>query len=153
MDQRPPGRSHATDPELPEGTSEAVWDLAPVLAGSPPHVRSTIVEQRSAELPPPNPDRPSLVIPPVRELIRPLAWAFVPAVPVAALLGWQPAVIVGAAAVLIRELDRRVGRANASFGDGFLTPRPPDARPTGVQEDDDVRWNWTPARHGTAPRG
>lgn len=153
MDQRSPGRPYAVDWELLERPSDAGSDVAPVLLRPVAHLRSPIVEHRSTEPLPPDSDRPSLVILPVRELIAPLAWAVLPAIPVLALLGWQAALIVGAAAALIRELDSRVGRATFSFGDGFLPFRPLNAWPQGVQEEDDVRWNWSPAYHQHGARG
>ena len=36
-----------------------------------------------------------------------------------------------------------------SFGEGFVGYRPDPAWPQGVQEDDDVRWDWRP--HGVTP--
>ena len=42
-----------------------------------------------------------------------------------------------------------------SFGQGFVGYRPDPAWPQGVQEDDDVHWNWRPRRGagGEARRG
>ena len=46
---------------------------------------------------------------------------------------------LGIAAVAIRRIDRRVP---FSFGEGFVGYRADLGWPRGVQEDDDVRWNW-----------
>jgi len=105
-------------------------------------LRSPIVEDRSILLPPPDPERPSLEVPPVGELIRLLAWAIVPAAPFLVLVGWQPALMVGGVALLIRRLSRRAGRATFVFADGFLRFRD-DARAQGIQEEDDIRWTWS----------
>lgn len=51
--------------------------------------------------------------------------------------------LVVALIALVRTLDRGIGY---SFGEGFLGYRPNDAWPQGVQEDDDVRWDWR-SRH------
>lgn len=132
---------------------DAGTEVAPVLLRPVAHLRSPIVEHRWIEPPPPDPDRASLVIPPVRELIAPLAWAILPSVPVLALVGWQSALVVGAAVALVRELDTRIGRATFSFGDGFLPFRAHNAWPQGVQEEDEVHWRWAPVRNRHGPRG
>jgi hypothetical protein len=46
---------------------------------------------------------------------------------------------LGFAAIGIRRIDRRV---TFSFGEGFIGYRADLGWPRGVQEDDDVRWNW-----------
>jgi hypothetical protein len=38
-----------------------------------------------------------------------------------------------------------------SFGQGFVGYRPDPAWPQGVQEDDDVHWNWRPGRAASGP--
>ncbi len=47
---------------------------------------------------------------------------------------------VGVAAVAFQRIDRRV---SFSFGEGFVGYRADLGWPRGVQEDDDVHWNWT----------
>jgi hypothetical protein len=44
---------------------------------------------------------------------------------------------------LLRAIHRRVG---FSFGEGFIGYRSDDAWPRGIQEDDDVHWQWTEPR-------
>jgi hypothetical protein len=65
-------------------------------------------------------------------------------------LGAGAAALVVAAAS-VRFVDRHVG---FSFGEGFVGYRGDPAWPRGVQEDDDVRWDWRPraGQHATAPR-
>lgn len=147
MDPDPLRRSHVVN-----------QDHEPVLFRPVAQLRSPIVERCSTEPRPPDldPDRPSLAIPPVRALIRPVIWAILPALPVVTLVGWQPALIVGVVAAVIRDLDIRIGRATFSFGDGFLPFRAQNAWPRGVQEEDRVHWNWSPpgsARSGHGGHG
>jgi hypothetical protein len=47
-----------------------------------------------------------------------------------------------AAAALVRFIDRHV---SFSFGEGFVGYRGDPVWPQGVQEDDDVRWDWRPS--------
>jgi hypothetical protein len=61
------------------------------------------------------------------------------------------AVVIGSlgfAALGIRRIDRRV---SFSFGEGFVGYRPDLGWPRGVQEDDDVRWNWRGSAAGSPP--
>ena len=83
-------------------------------------------------------------------LRRPVALALLPAAPALTLVGWQFAVAVFAGAVVIRQIDKRVRRVPFEFADGFLPYRSQEGWPRGVQEDDDVRWNWAPVRNGHA---
>ncbi|MEA2608944.1 MAG: hypothetical protein QOJ75_1187 [Chloroflexota bacterium] len=146
MDQPPLSRQDAdTDP-----------DRVDVLFRPEARLRSPIVSHRPtapgpAAQPAAHPDVPAFVLPPARELVRPMLWAFLAAAPVLALFGWLPAIVTGAVAVVVRVLDIRVGRATFSFGDGFLPFRGDLRWPRGVQEEDDVHWNWSPVRD--APRG
>ena len=57
---------------------------------------------------------------------------------------------IGIAAVGIRWIDRQV---SFSFGEGFVGYRADLGWPRGVQEDDDVRWNWRGSTAVTRPRG
>jgi len=58
----------------------------------------------------------------------------------------RPIRVIGAALWLIRALNRREG---FGFADGFLPYHDGDRWPSGVQEDDDIRWRWTGARWHT----
>jgi hypothetical protein len=65
---------------------------------------------------------------------------------VAFVVSADPRLGVGAAALVVaaasvRFVDRHVG---FSFGEGFVGYRGDPAWPQGVQEDDDVRWDWRP---------
>jgi hypothetical protein len=51
----------------------------------------------------------------------------------------RPIRVIGAALSLIRALNRREG---FGFADGFLPYHDGDRWPSGVQEDDDIRWRW-----------
>ena len=46
---------------------------------------------------------------------------------------------------------RAMRRASFGFGDGFLPYRAQDGWPHGVQEEDDVHWNWSAAQDGHRP--
>ena len=50
--------------------------------------------------------------------------------------------VISGALTLIRALNRPEG---FGFADGFLRYHNSDRRPSGVQEDDDFRWDWTAA--------
>jgi hypothetical protein len=47
---------------------------------------------------------------------------------------------------MVREAHQRANRSTISFGEGFLGYTARDGWPHGVQEDDDVHWNWKTAR-------
>ena len=55
---------------------------------------------------------------------------------------------LGVAAVGIRWIDRHV---SFSFGEGFVGYRADLGWPRGIQEDDDVHWNWQGGTAGTGP--
>jgi hypothetical protein len=122
-------------------------DLArPVLFRPTGHIRSPIVERRS-DPPPDRGDRPGVEMPPLRSFVGPLVWVIVPALPVMSRVGWQAAFVVGVVAIIVREARLRVSRSTISFGDGFLAYAGENRWPQGVQEDDDVHWNWSTFRH------
>jgi hypothetical protein len=150
MDQDTQRRSQAPDLGTIEGT-DASAPLAPVLVRSAAHLRSPILEQRSAAPAPPpaDPDRPGLDIPAVPVILRAVGWALLPAIPVLLLVGWLPAVVLGVVALGAREMRH----ASFGFGDGFLPFRAQDGWPRGVQEEDDVHWDWSPLRDGHGARG
>ena len=92
-------------------------------------------------------------IPSGAQLFRVLSLGLAAAFPVMLLVDWKPALIVGTVAIIVRELDRRAARAGFTFADGFLPFRTESGWPRGVQEDDDVRWDWTKGRNGHAVIG
>jgi len=114
-----------------------------VVVGPVARLRSPILEHRPIELLPPDDDRPTVLLPPLRAFIGPSGLALLVAAPVLLLAGWQLALVAALVAVVSRAIDRLVGRATFSFGDGFLPFRSQPGWPQGVQEDDDVRWDWS----------
>jgi hypothetical protein len=143
MDRRSNGKPDADAHERLKRPADDASGVSPVLVIRTSNLRSPIVEDRTIELLAPDPDRPSVEVPPIRELIRPLAWAIVPAVPSLVLAGWQAALIAAGVGVLLQQLSERAGRSTFVLTDGFLRFRGDDARAQGVQEEDDVRWAWT----------
>jgi hypothetical protein len=120
----------------------------PVLARPTARIRSPLMDAAARptgldHVPPPIP------MPPLRTFISPLVWAVVPAVPVLLRVGWEAAAVVAVVAILIREARLRATRSSLSFADGFLAYAGDGRWPHGVQEDDDVHWNWSAARAGS----
>ncbi len=113
-------------------------------------VRSPLMEHRSFAPLPPDEDRPALLLPPLRALVGPSRFALLVALPLLLLVTWQAALVGAVVAAAARELRCRADRMTFSFGEGFLPYRSQAGWPLGVQEDDDVRWNWTPAGSGGA---
>ena len=156
MDQELPRRSHVADHELVEDPSQASLDISPVLVRPVARLRSPIMEPRPLEPRLLGAGRPTLTIPPVRAFVRPAAWVLLAAAPVFGLFGLPAAVAIGVAAAVIRTLDLQVARVSFSFADGFIGYRPQMGWPRGVQEDDEVHWNWSQtgtARFGQGARG
>jgi hypothetical protein len=110
-------------------------------------MRSPLMDRRRSDPPPIGDERPTIVLPPLRELMEPSAVAIVIAAPLLVLAGWQLALIAGLGATILREVERRMP-ASSSFAAGFLPYQADDAWPRGVREDDDVRWNWSKAQPG-----
>lgn len=145
--------SIAADHELIEG----VYGMGPRVIPEPvapaSRLRSPIMEHRHIELLPSRSDRRTVMLPPLRAFIAPSGLAVLVAAPVLLLAGWQVALLAGLGAAAYRELDRRIGRVGFSFGDGFIPHRTETGWPQGVQEDNEVRWNWSPSPDGPAARG
>ena len=121
-------------------------DLArPVLARPIGHIRSPLVGRRS-DPPLQRGERENVELPPLRAFIGPLAWAIVPGLPVLMRVGWQAAVVVGVMSIIFREARRHSNRSTICFADGFLAYAGDSRWPHGVQEDDDVHWNWSTSR-------
>jgi hypothetical protein len=136
--------STAADHELFEGVPGGGPKAHPQAVAPVSRVRSPILEARRVEWSRFDDERPSLVLPPLRSFVGPSGFALLIAAPILLLAGWQWALVAGLGASVYRELDRRIGRTGFSLGDGFLPYRAQTGWPQGVQEDDDVRWNWTP---------
>ena len=156
VDQELPRRSHVADHELVEDPSQASLDISPVLVRPVARLRSPIMEPRPLDPRLLGAGRPTLTIPPVRAFVRPAAWALLAAAPAFGLFGLPPAVAIGVAAAVIRTLDLQVARVGFSFADGFIGYRPQTGWPHGVQEDDEVHWNWSATgtvRFGQGARG
>ncbi|MEA2630589.1 MAG: hypothetical protein QOE66_808 [Chloroflexota bacterium] len=126
----------------------------PVLLRPAVQIHSPILRHGSTNEPPArDPLRPSLVLPPIRALVRPALWSVVAAIPLLVRVGWQAALVAAALVIVVREVRVRVSGSTVTFGGGFLPYRASEGWPHGVQEDDDVRWHWPPVRAVTPARG
>lgn len=140
------------DHELIEGTLRMGPNVIPEAVAPGSRLRSPIMERRPFQLLPPTDDRPSVLLPPLRSFVAPFALAVLVAAPILLVAGWQVAILAGIGASGYRALDRRIGRAGFTLGDGFLPYRAQTGWPQGVQEDDEVHWNWSPVRGAATPR-
>jgi hypothetical protein len=130
-------------------------DTRPVLHRPTARIRSPLMEPLS-ETSRQRTEAVAFELPPIRELIVPVAWLLVAGLPILVRVGWQAAVVAGVIALILREGRLRADRSTLSFGDGFLAYAGTNGWPHGVQEDDDVRWNWAavrPARRGQESSG
>ena len=93
------------------------------------------------------------LVPPLRSFLGPLVWVLVLGLPVLLRVGWQAAAVMVVVALMVREAHLRADRSTVSFGEGFLGYRGRDGWPHGVQEDDDVHWNWKAVRSAQPGRG
>jgi hypothetical protein len=134
--------------ELIERPAVSGWDVWPELVRTVGRLRSPIMEHRVPEPLPPDPDRVMLALPAARDVLHPMAWATLIALPVLIIVGWQAAIAIGATGAFIRVVDGLVARSDVSFAGGFLGYRAELERPRGVQEDDELRWNWSRAQPG-----
>lgn len=141
-------RSNALGYELLERSATLGWVAWPELARPVAQFSSPIMRRRVVRPLAPDPDRIGFTIPPVRDVIGPMAWGIVAGVAVLALVGWQAAIIGGVTAAIYRALDQRVSRLEFSFADGFLGFRTTPELAHGVREDNDVRWNWSSSPPG-----
>jgi len=145
MDEQP---QHRAQHDIPEAVPTLVRPRAHVHS---PMLASNPLRHRPADL---DHDRATVALPSARALVMPVAFGLLAALPVTLVVDWQSGLVVGAAAAILRELDRRVAHVTFSFGDGFLPFRSDNGWPRGVQEDDDVHWNWSPGRlAGPIPPG
>lgn len=111
------------------------------------------MEHRPVEPLPPAVEPPGLELPPLQAFIGPARFALIVAAPVLLFVGLQVALIVAVAAPFVRALRDRADRTTISRGEGFLPYRAETGWPHGVQEDDDVRWNWSAAAGGRGAAG
>lgn len=153
MDERQGSRLEPPDQELIEASSTAGWSITLMLFRPAPRFRSPIMEARPFQPVPHDRDRRAVTVPAARDVIRPIGWAMLLAVPILVVVGWQVALFVGVASAIIRAVDGRIARSNLSFADGFIGFRGEHAWPKGVREDDDVRWNWSKTGTGEAAHG
>ena len=119
----------------------------PVLHKPSGRMRSPVMA-RAPEASIPRGEPIPIEMPSIRAVVGLLAWSLVPALPMLARVGWQQALVTAVVALLARETRLRANGASFSFGEGFLGYVARDGWPRGVQEDDDVRWNWSTVRPG-----
>jgi hypothetical protein len=143
-------RSDHLGDELLEGTDGVGPRVTPVSVAPVSRMRSPIMEHRLIVPLPPRDDRPTVLLPPLRAFIGPSAFALLAAAPALLVAGLQVALIFAVVAPALRELHRRASRATFSFGEGFIPYPAQLSWPKGVQEDDEVRWNWSPLGNGGA---
>lgn len=145
--QRPP----AVLVELDEASRV---DLTRLLLHRPDgRIRSPMLEPRSDARAPRRDYPPAGDLPPLRAFLGPLVWVLVPGLPVFVRVGWQAAVVMALVALMVREAHVRANRSTISFGEGFLGYSAREDWPHGVQEDDDVHWNWSTVRSAVPGRG
>ena len=129
-------------------------DLSRVVLDRPDgHMRSPILARRADPEPAPTDDLTRVDLPPIQAFFWPLVWVLVAGLPVLIRVGWQAAAVMAVIALIVREAHLRADRSTISFGEGFLGYRAHDGWPHGVQEDDDVHWNWSPGRSAQPGRG
>lgn len=141
-------RSNVLGYELVERSATLGWVAWPELVRPVAHLSSPIMRQRDVRPLPPDPDRVTFSIPPIRDVLGPMAWGIMIAVPILVLISWQAAVVGAVVATIYRAVDQRASRLEFSFADGFLGFRTTTELPHGVREDNDVRWNWSPTPPG-----
>jgi hypothetical protein len=129
-------------------------DLSRVVLDRPEgRMRSPIFARRANPPPAPADLPPGVELPPIRSLFGPLLWFLIPGLPMLIRVGWQAAAVTGVVALIVREAHLRANRSAISFGEGFLGYRGREEWPHGVQEDDDVHWDWKAARSAQPGRG
>lgn len=143
MTNDPQQRPDAPGAELLEGVDHTGPIVVPVSVAPASRLRSPIMEHRPIEFLPANHDRPTVLLPPLRAIIGPSGLALLIAVPMLVVAGLQVALISSLGAAVLPELHRRASRMTFAFGEGFLPYRAQTVWPQGVQEEDDVRWNWS----------
>jgi hypothetical protein len=142
-------RSDALGYELVERSATLGWVAWPEVVRPVPHLTSPIMRRRLVVPLPPDPDRLAFSVPPVRDVVGPMAWGMLFAVPILVLIGWQAAVIGAVVITIYRAIEQRASRLEFTFADGFLGFRTTSQTAHGIREDNDVRWNWS----ATQPTG
>ena len=145
MQSEAPHQDRSPSPDMVECGLDGAREPTPVLFRPEPHLRSPLIEHRVTGIRARDaaPEAPAWALPSARALVRPAAWAIVLAAPMLVLIGWQMAALMGTLAAVMRELDVRLRRANITFAEGFLPFRGGAPWPHGVQEEDEIRWNWS----------
>jgi hypothetical protein len=145
MIQDTPQPPDAATLQLIEGAAREGPRVTPIGVGPVVRFRSPIMEHRLVEPLSADEDSPGVLLPSLRAFVGPSGLALLVATPVLLVAGWQLALVAGAIALIARGMDRLVSRASFSLGDGFLPYRAETHWPQGVQEDNDVHWNWSTA--------
>lgn len=145
MLQGAPSRADAAAEDLLDGERLVPRPVA-VPVEPPGALRSPILEHRPIRPLPPDAMGPTVVLPPIGALVGPSRIALLVAAPLWLAISLQAALIVAVVAFAYRFMHGLGDRAGFSIGEGFLPYRARLDWPQGVQEDDDVRWNWSPAR-------
>jgi hypothetical protein len=145
--QDPTARSQDADREPFEDGFGTGPRVTPIAVAPIARLRSPIMEHRAFEPLPPRDDRPTVLLPPLRTFVGPSGFALVAAAPVFLVAGLPLALVVAVVAPVVRAIHRRINGSTFSFAEGFMAYREP-AWPQGVQEDNDVRWNWSRAQPG-----
>ena len=143
-------RSDAAVPELIEGMSEPGPRVAIESVVRVAPLRSPLMDHRRVEPLPPALNRQRAPLLPLRPLVRPSRLDLLVGAWLLLVVGWQVAILIGIGVAGYRELERRRGRSGLTLANGFLPYQPETAWPQGVQDDNDVRWNWS-AASATAP--
>jgi hypothetical protein len=151
IDPSQPAHPALVDIDFVGGGSRADLGSRPVLHRPYGRMRSPLMDRRS-DASMPRAEFIPVEMPPIRAFIGPLLWVVVPALPILLRVGWQAAAVAGIVALAVREAHLRADRSTISFGEGFLGYAARDGWPHGVQEDDDVHWNWKTARSAQAGR-
>ena len=136
-EQQPASREQ---PDIVDDPTAEPVELTAIVA----HLGSPLLDHRIVRAPV-DPELTVPVGPIVRMAVRLAAPAVAAAIVVYVIAGLPAAILVAFVGSAAR-LTGRVGkRAQFTFGEGFLPFRADLGWPHGVQEDDDMRWQWTAA--------
>jgi hypothetical protein len=140
----------ATEEFLDGGPSLTPRPVA-VPVEAPTALQSPIMEHRPVRALPPDAMGLTVPLPPIGAFVGPSRIALLVAAPVWLVAGLEVALMAAILALAYRFIHELGDRAGSSFGAGFLPYRARLEWPQGVQEDYDVRWNWSPARTDGPP--